>query len=607
MEKHVLSSLFRVVACSGFSFFLSFVADAQTANLDPSRWESLVESEQNVSILDTFLMQTFGDSPDNNWGYTLVRNAELFNAQEFGIKNASGGQCLRLKAGAEVRFDEWAMTPRYNETWIYAPYAVQHVMKGENLSIWAKWKENEQEKAKQWTTIMEDDYSSGFQEVKKYALNPVSGVYTASRYMSRVHFLVSDSSENPQGGYYVLDSAYIFRKIPAFSLFTGEGNWQDTVHWSHYAATRGRQALVKGNVTAAGNHRCRALLLGAGSVQIPAMSRLAVGQLWLNGPAVSVQAAGELVVDKQVSWRITFPETGQWYFVSFPFDVYAAGLDTEFGLQDESQTGSGNFFYLKQYDGAARSRSNRTTGNWKTIYASATAGSEPVMRKGAGYLISLDRGATRREMTFSVSADLLPAGFGREGSIAVQVSLPADGLTNEHHGWVLCGNPLPSPVPLSAIGSTSELDGYAYLYEAGTFKPYAFGSEKVLPPLSAFFVKARQATTLVVQQPENYYKSLPAFSSLMHYEGNEPEEVSSPTNLFPVSAYRYELSEEGLRVIGLPASGYLSIVDLSGQVVLRRPFSGGDTFVPLTLQAGNYILSLENGSDRTQYKFGWNN
>lgn len=58
MKKRIWHLSRCVVACTAFLFVQQFI-QSQVSN--PSTWESFVQSNANISIRDTFRMQTFED------------------------------------------------------------------------------------------------------------------------------------------------------------------------------------------------------------------------------------------------------------------------------------------------------------------------------------------------------------------------------------------------------------------------------------------------------------------------------------------------------------------------------------------------------------------
>ncbi len=605
MKNYGLPAICRLAVCMAVSTF-PFTLFAQHANLDPAGWPALVGSTNNRMIPDTFLIQTFRGTPEDNWGYTIVKNAELFDAKAFGIRNAAGGMCLKLKPGADVIFDPTVTPEQHTGVMLTIPYAVHQLMPGENLHFLMD--RHPVVIDKQYLKVPYDNYTHHFGEPRENVLRTSPTVLDGGEKVYNFRFQVSDSSTHSANGFYAFERVCGWRRAAAYTLFTGRGDWKEAGRWSHYQATRNRNALVDGNLTVTGNVQCDSLLLGRGSVYIAPGNHLYIRELLLNGPDVSLVVAGDLHVKERVCYQLSLPETGKWYFVSFPFDVYADGVDTGFRLGD-GQTTEGNFFYLKTYDGDQRNRSKKATGNWKTVPADTGGDGKPVFRQGQGYLIALDKKATRKMLQFSGRHDRLPAAFGREGRISLHVSPASGGTDTDHHGWALCGNPLPAPLPLTAIEDNPALDGSVYLYNGQEYQAYPIGSNEVLPPLAAFFVKAKQDTELVFRSAVPATKGGMATASLRPFQALDEPLLSTATGhpRMTDAATSIRMSEGGIEVDGLTAPASLQVIDLTGRVLATHSLSAGSTRLPLYLSPGVYLLQIRSDKDRIQYKVVWNN
>ena len=69
MKKRIWHLSRRVVVCTVFLFVQQFI-QSQVSN--PSTWESFVQSNANISIRDTFRMQTFEGLASDNWDYACL-------------------------------------------------------------------------------------------------------------------------------------------------------------------------------------------------------------------------------------------------------------------------------------------------------------------------------------------------------------------------------------------------------------------------------------------------------------------------------------------------------------------------------------------------------
>lgn len=606
MRKLVYFPFCRMAVCLGIFVIYSIEAKAQVP-LYPSTWEGYVNGYQNVLKRDTFLMQTFNATPTDNWEYTMTGGAKLFDAATKGIQGASDGTSMKLPAGATLRLAPFQTTPHYSDVTVVAPFAVYKAQPGENLHL--LFDDDGKNQNVQWTNVTGEEYTAHFKEPKTGSPMPKSSAAVAKGRMSWFDLSVTSSDTSDEDHFYAVDSIYAIRELPAYSLFKEKekGNWQDTVCWSHYPAFRRRHALIKGDVMVTSDVSCASCLLGEGSITVQQEASLVVDRFFLDGSRSYLYALGEVEVRDSINYEFSFAAIGEWYFFSFPFDVYSDEVDPNFRLQSDP-TVKNNLYHVIEYDGIQRSEQGMSARNWRPIPASAAKGTDPIFKKGRGYLIALDTKGTIRDMMFTHRSNRGPIRFTREERIPINVAEQPGENADEHHGWFFCGNPLPAPLPLTAIEPNANLDGYIYVYEGKTFKPYPIGSEKILPPFATFFVKAKQKTTLVIRQkaPVNPDIRLD-FTSPVLYTGGEPSDDSSLTdNQLPATTFKYVITKAGIQVENLPDSGSLSVVDLTGRVLHRQALADGSSFIPLALPSGIYLLQIESGSERAQYKFIWN-
>ena len=317
----------------------------------------------------------------------------------------------------------------------------------------------------------------------------------------------------------------------------------------------------------------------------------------------------------------TFEETGKWYFISFPFDVYLTGIDSRFQQQDEQFEGSGNYFYLQRYNGDRRASLNQASGNWEVV-PRHTDPQTPLFEKNKGYLIALDADATDRTLSFSSQTGDIPEDFARVGlvSLGMQSDQTADNAAN--FGWFLCGNPLPAPLALSQIESNPSLDGNVYVFDGQTYQTYSIrdNPDYALPPFSAFFLKASQGTEIKVQAPTTPAAQLQlirtgAFQSAFPTEPvplsiqlirtgafqsafpTEPVPLSSSTHSETLHPDEPQISLTGrqLHIENLPESSILRLFNLTGQCIFTRQVTTGTCTLSLPDCAqGICLLQLQS-------------
>ena len=87
--------------------FIQPALRAQVSN--PSTWETFVAGKSNVSTRDTFLTQTFAQSPTDNWAYTTSGDVSIVDLAETIIPDAHGPQGLRMPMSARVNFEHFPL------------------------------------------------------------------------------------------------------------------------------------------------------------------------------------------------------------------------------------------------------------------------------------------------------------------------------------------------------------------------------------------------------------------------------------------------------------------------------------------------------------------
>lgn len=162
---------------------------------------------------------------------------------------------------------------------------------------------------------------------------------------------------------------------------------------------------------------------------------------------------------------------------------------------------------------------------------------------------------------------------------------------------------MPSPISLSQISANPALDGNIYIYDGNAYESYPIGSEYVLPPFSAFFVKASADTeidltaaalsTNAVRLKTGYPFSVAA---------TEPEEVAVHNSVFSGTEKKCYLKGKILYLSDLPSTGTVRVSDFTGRVVSVHSVLPGSSTLPLSLPAGFYIINVEAGHYHAQHK-----
>jgi len=585
-KKHL--RVFRHMVVGLFCLMVPFAFQAQVTN--PETWSTFVQSDANPSVIDTFRWQLFTQAERNNWKYILKNGATV----------SEGQQGLKMPLSSSVAFEEYALSC-YDDVSMVIGITVHSLVSDDTLYV---------------------VYSNDKGKKQKNFLYPYSKDPDKSHYSRRLNYnpcylelSMSELVSSSKNGYLQIDSVYSYGTIPQYSLFSGLGNWNDTLRWSHLPPMRHRNALVGGAVEVNSTVQCERILLGKGSLRIAEKGHLITDELILyrtDFPLTNTDKAltsadnllavvGKLSITRQLSVCYTFPEKGKWYFLSFPFDVSIKGIDKRFQLKDGSFSGKGNYLYVQVYDGDKRARNKKSTGNW-TVLSLAVSADELVFEKGKGYLVSLDAAASDNTLTFSVSSDNIPADFGKTSTIPVHVSSGID-IDEAHYGWYLCGNPLPSPLLLSQIASDPALDGNIYLYDGTDYKSYPIGSDYVLPPFAAFFVKASSDTEIDLTSgvlSENAVRLKTGYT--LSSSGVEPGGAIVHSSRLQEETKDCMIRGKELYLSGLSVGGLVQVVDFMGRIVYHHSVSPGSSVLSLPLPAGFYIINIVTDSYRAQHK-----
>lgn len=585
-KKHL--RVFRHMVVGLFCLMVPFAFQAQVTN--PETWSTFVQSDANPSVIDTFRWQLFTQAERNNWKYILKNGATV----------SEGQQGLKMPLSSSVAFEEYALSC-YDDVHMVVGFTLHSLVADEALFAIFSNRNGEKRKLSMHTVSANEDnahYSWGVKGNPYY-----------------LELLASDPIGTSKNGHLQIDSVYSYGTICQYSLFSGRGNWNDTLRWSHLPPLRYRSALISGDVEVDSVIQCKQVSLSGGSLHIAEKGHLVTDELILyrtDFPLTNTDKAltsadnllavtGKLSITRQLSVCYTFPEKGKWYFLSFPFDVSIKGIDKRFQLKDGSFSGKGNYLYVQVYDGDKRARNKKATGNW-TVLSPAVSADELVFEKGKGYLVSLDAAASDNTLTFSVSSDNIPADFGKTSTIPVHVSSGID-IDEAHYGWYLCGNPLPSPLSLSQIASDPALDGNIYLYDGTDYKSYPVGSDYVLPPFAAFFVKASSDTEIDLTSGvlwENAIRLKTGYT--LSSSGVEPGEAIVHSSRLQEETKDCMIRGKKLYLSGLSVGGLVQVVDFMGRIVYHHSVSPGSSVLSLPLPAGFYIINIVTDSYRAQHK-----
>lgn len=527
---------------------------------NPGKWGEFVNSSSNISLRDTFVMQTFKDSPIDNWNFKHLNGSlNYFDTKDSGIENASGGRTLKLVPGDKIQFDDFDIDLSYYTGYpqILCTFAAQNVNMGEELMVSAI--KTSEFKNRVFLEIPNDNYSIGF---RKETTSNNRGSFFAFILPAKEITVEIAQSDNPSEGFYCIDSIYGAGSIKSHSLFTSTGNWNNKGNWSHLPALRNRNALIQGKAIVDESIKCNEIHLD-GEIEIINSGKL---------------AANKMTIHKE------FPEKGKWYFVSFPFDVYSNCVGSNLRQGDETTKGSGNYFYVRRYNSESRAQNGISASNWEVV--KIKSGNELLFEKGKGYLVALDAGATNNNMYVS-SAEKESLSLTSNNIIPISANNSQNGK-EENNGWILCGNPLTSALKLSDIKTNGNTDGNIYVYDGEEYQPYSIGSDYSIPAGEAFFVKANRNTEINIESSGTPALKMISSSPISAFSGNEP--ATSPVSIESVRTM--EIRIEGDRIILPPSSNskLIDIYDISGKAIKSVVLSGEQASYNLPQHKGLLII-----------------
>ena len=530
---------------------------------NPGNWGEFVNSSSNISLRDTFVMQTFKNSPIDNWNFKHLNGSlNYLDTKDSGIENASGGRTLKLVPSDKIQFDDFDIDLSYygGDPQILCTFAAQNVNMGEELMVSAV--KTSEYKNRVYLEIPYDNYSIGF---RKFTEDRTDCSFFKFLLPAKEITIEIAQSNNPSKGFYCIDSIYGSGDIQSHSLFTSTGNWNNKENWSHLPALRNRNALIQGKAIVDKSIKCNEIHLD-GEIEI------------INGGEL---AASKMTIHKE------FPEKGKWYFVSFPFDVYSNCVGSNLQQGDETTMSSGNYFYVCRYNSESRAQNGISASNWEVV--NIKSGNELLFEKGKGYLIALDAEATYNNMYVS-STENKSLLLTSNNIISISANNAQNGK-DENNGWILCGNPLTSALKLSDIKTNGNTDGNIYVYDGEKYQPYSIGSDYSILAGEAFFVKANGNTEINIESSGNSALKMISSSPVSVFNGNEP--VASPVSIESVKTM--EMRIEGDRIV-LPLSNsskVIDIYDISGKAIRSEIFSGEQTSYYLPQHKGILIIKIE--------------
>lgn len=572
-------------ACLGL--FFAGDASLQAQLLSPSEWESFISTNNTTLVSDTFRMQRFENTAQDNWRYVANEFCSIIDASLPGPSLPSGGKLLKMDLGGSLSFNK-VFSPLHQTIKGGINFSAKNLMKNEYLEAVLY----EPDKTDRVVLIQSD----------KDNYNTTAFHITVNRSLFGIDLHLPTPATNTKQGYCYIDSVYLFGNIPLYSLFKGKASWNDTTAWSHLPAERHRHALVKGEIAVDSDVHCDRVDL-QGELTVAKQKRMSMQELTIHGERSVVRSEGELWIGDKINLVRTFPEKGVWYFVSFPFDVYADGIDPAFTLKDDTPNNGGNYFYVLTYNSKARSEELSMNDYWEVLPEAFAYGNNPVFEKNKGYLFAIDDQAETTTIRFSSRPGVVPPTYGKSGELMIDIPYSII-EENANTGWYLCGNPLPSPLPVRQL-KHPDLDGYVYVFNGENYLPYSFDENYTLPPYSAFFLKAKRSVELSVnlEEPSPISLALTASPPLRGILA-EPQTDLPTSNTVVLDNTCFQMEENSFFINNPAESGRIVLFDAMGRILLTFPFTQGEyRHIPLPEQPGFYILLVQTQNGRKEYKF----
>lgn len=549
---------------AGVCLFISLSLRAQS--LQPTNWSTFVNSTANLSIQDTFYLQTFQEQSMDNWEYSVTGTASIEDITKLDAAlGTHGPKALKVRENTEVKFVHYDTIP-FDSVHFHARIYSKDTVR---IRIY-KNRENP-------NILSRVGVEETFRDLN--ITNP-PGIDFVTKTL-------------PTDRYMYIDTVMAYGYNRQYSLYTGSGSWSDKERWSHLPARRSNTALLNGQATLHDEVTTQAVQISGGSLYISEEGALQTQILTLYDTANShaaLTASGTLEVKEKLIIEKTLPAKGKWYFFSLPFDVYADQMEG-FTFKDQTETGSGNYFYLQTYDGAKRA--NGESG-WSVVSASQTA-DQPIIHKHQGYLIALDAAASTTTLRFHCESKEIPETFGKEVSMDI---VPCSGEEAADAGWILCGNPLPAPLPLRNIAETDVLDGYIYLYQNGAYEAYSLDSEYAIAPYTAFFVKAGEETCLEITPSTAEVSTARLLSCESPLRASQEPKSNPTSNQTKPATNEVRILQEPnqIRIERLPEAGIATWFNAQGQIIHTEALPSGNAILPYPSTSDFYLLHLQAGS-----------
>ena len=289
---------------------------------------------------------------------------------------------------------------------------------------------------------------------------------------------------------------------------------------------------------------------------------------------------------------------GNWYFLSFPFDVDLSAVTVE--KMDSTSVGPVGYVF-RYYDGAERAL-NGVGQSWKDV-------TNGVLHAGQGYIFQASM-----EVYLTVKGN---AANGTQMLTSVSKEIPVSENISDnssHQGWNLIGNPYPCYYDMNGLDFKAPIT--VWNRDSWTYDAYSIldADEYVFAPMEAFFVQVPSGTKSIrfaseqrlakvgsanEEQTTRSMRSVPGFRRLVNLRLTDGVHADKTRVAFASDAsVGYDMKEDAAKFMS-PVATVPQLYTLDNAhlqyAINARPFIGGES-VRLGYyagKAGEYTLCAD--------------
>ena len=476
-----------LLSLSALSFY---TLDAQSLR-DPSSWASLVNNQtstgKEVHAVFSFENTSNEQAPPDFVNYKAYH---VVLASDVGLTAPDGNHIYKLSSEDYIVFK---IDPEYRtKPNLFAEISVagRSLSKGESL-----YRQGGGNKAIH-TPESDCDYLN-FGDKLTIGDNPVKLDLLNEEFLR----LDAKTFSNRDAAYYIDNITLYTEQDEATPLYTRYVDSQ----WSHGYPTENQIALIDAPLTLANGAsiKCKEIHISNHPLYCAEGASLETDHLVMHNGATFF--SGGVVTIDYVSSVLKFPQKGKWYFYSLPFDLYKDGI-IDYTWGDNQTKDGGNYLYAASYNSERRANEETNQGNWTVLRPNTHPVDMPLIKCGEGYLLAIDSEADSDQVLFTSKLGESFADFGRVSTINATCNISNN---TQHEGWMLCANPLPTPLDLSQLAGDHIKDHCIYLYSEGRYeKHHLEGSQEQIAPNTAFFAQFTRDTNLSITPPKSLSPTL---------------------------------------------------------------------------------------------------